>query len=127
MVQSVSIENLSIPETTYNLEVSDFHTYYVTESNVLVHNTCKRAAMRSAKRSENIPTNQKPDKITIEKAVRGENGHFYRPVTYKFGDKFIRNDFGGHKFFDGSTMGRHFNAGRIVEGNYVGNKLHFFY
>ena len=38
VVQSVSIENLSIPEATYNLEVSDFHTYYVTESNILVHN-----------------------------------------------------------------------------------------
>ncbi len=25
----------------YNLEVEDFHTYYVTDSNILVHNDCK--------------------------------------------------------------------------------------
>ena len=29
---------LSLPETTYNFEVADFHTYYVGELGVLVHN-----------------------------------------------------------------------------------------
>ena len=29
---------LSVPETTYNLEIADFHTYYVSENRVLVHN-----------------------------------------------------------------------------------------
>ena len=29
---------LSVPETTYNLEVADFHNYYVGENSVLVHN-----------------------------------------------------------------------------------------
>ena len=47
VVQSVSIENLSIPEATYNLEVEAFHTYYVTESNVLVHNTCQDSNQRA--------------------------------------------------------------------------------
>ena len=27
--------------TVYNFEVEDFHTYYVGESSVLVHNACK--------------------------------------------------------------------------------------
>ena len=40
VVQSVSIENLSIPEATYNLEVEAFHTYYVGEQSVCVHNVC---------------------------------------------------------------------------------------
>ena len=34
------ISLFSIPETTYNFEVADYHTYYVGECNVLVHNMC---------------------------------------------------------------------------------------
>ena len=39
IIQSVKVEELSSPETTYNLEVEDFHTYYVGEYSVCVHNT----------------------------------------------------------------------------------------
>ena len=38
IIQSVKVEELSSPETTYNLEVEDFHTYYVGERSVCVHN-----------------------------------------------------------------------------------------
>lgn len=38
IITNVKIEKLSIPETTYNLEVEDFHTYYVGTNGVLVHN-----------------------------------------------------------------------------------------
>ena len=38
IITNVKIEKLSIPETTYNLEVEDFHTYYVGENPVCVHN-----------------------------------------------------------------------------------------
>ena len=31
---------LNNPVTVYNFEVEDFHTYYVSEQKVLVHNTC---------------------------------------------------------------------------------------
>ena len=41
IIVSVKIEELESPETTYNFEVEDFHTYYVSEANVLVHNRCK--------------------------------------------------------------------------------------
>ena len=36
----------------YNFEVEDFHTYYVGDTNVLVHNTCKPGS--SVKVSENV-------------------------------------------------------------------------
>ena len=38
-VERVSCEKLSAPETTYNLEVAEFHTYYVSDACVLVHNS----------------------------------------------------------------------------------------
>ena len=41
MINKVFVEQLEVTEATYNFEVQDFHMYYVTESNVLVHNVCK--------------------------------------------------------------------------------------
>ena len=40
IINSIAVETLENPETTYNFEVEDFHTYFVSESNVLVHNRC---------------------------------------------------------------------------------------
>ena len=40
IIELVEVEKLSEPETTYNFKVADFHTYYVSVSKVLVHNTC---------------------------------------------------------------------------------------
>ena len=40
IINAVEVEHLEETETTYNFEVEDFHTYYVSESGVLVHNTC---------------------------------------------------------------------------------------
>ena len=37
-IDSIGIEALLEPEVTYNFEVADYHTYYVGECNVLVHN-----------------------------------------------------------------------------------------
>ena len=41
-IEAIEKECLSVPETTYNFEVADFHTYYVAESKILTHNTCKQ-------------------------------------------------------------------------------------
>ena len=39
-IQSMYCECLDIPLDVYNFEVADFHTYYVGENSVLVHNIC---------------------------------------------------------------------------------------
>ena len=41
VVEQVQHELLESPETTYTFEVEDYHTYYVGEDQVLVHNECK--------------------------------------------------------------------------------------
>ena len=38
-IESISIKE-SKPVTTYNIEVEDYHTYYVTQSDILCHNAC---------------------------------------------------------------------------------------
>lgn len=40
VVEAVQHEILESPVKVYNFEVEDFHTYFVGESSVLVHNTC---------------------------------------------------------------------------------------
>lgn len=39
-VEDITIEHLDEPVKVYNFEVEDWHTYYVTEQGVLVHNMC---------------------------------------------------------------------------------------
>ena len=128
VVEQVQHELLESPETTYNFEVEDFHTYYVGEEPVLVHNKCgQRAAMREAKRSVNIPMSQKPDSVEMVKMV-GQDGRTVFARLEKYGDKFIRNDLGGHLFKDGATLPRHFNAGIIDKaGKLIGNGIHYWY
>ncbi len=41
VVEQVQHELLESPETTYNFEVEGFHTYYVGNTEVLVHNDCR--------------------------------------------------------------------------------------
>ena len=41
VVEKVQHEILEAPITVYNFQVEDYHTYYVTESTILVHNACR--------------------------------------------------------------------------------------
>ena len=40
VVEKVQHEILESPVTVYNFQVADYHTYYVANSGVLVHNSC---------------------------------------------------------------------------------------
>ena len=42
-ITGVEVEELETPVTVYNFEVKDWHTYYVSELEVLVHNMCEVA------------------------------------------------------------------------------------
>ena len=43
VIEQVQHELLESPEITYNFEVEDFHTYYVSDTSVFVHNRCDLA------------------------------------------------------------------------------------
>ena len=47
-IEKLEVKTLETAETTYNFEVADFHTYYVSESNVLVHNTCEKSRIHES-------------------------------------------------------------------------------
>ena len=77
IVEKIQHEIVESPINVYNFQVEDYHTYYVGKG-ILVHNTCtRRAAMRKAKRSVNIPMSATPDYVESVKMV-GQNG---RPIS----------------------------------------------
>ena len=47
-IDKIEREKLLKSQTKYNFEVEDFHTYYVTEKDVLVHNQCAKAYLDEA-------------------------------------------------------------------------------
>ena len=51
IVEQIQHEILESPVKVYNFEVEDFHTYYVGEESVLVHNSCahKKSSWRKQK------------------------------------------------------------------------------
>ena len=53
IIEGIKVEKLKKPETTYNFEVADYHTYYVSESQVLVHNLCERDLNEYSKQIRN--------------------------------------------------------------------------
>ena len=53
VVEKVQHEILESPVKVYNFNVEDYHTYYVTEHGVLVHNLCKQEIVAGDKSSWN--------------------------------------------------------------------------
>lgn len=52
ILTKTELEHLSEPIMTYNFEVEDFHTYYVGEQGILVHNSCRGEVVRKAWKME---------------------------------------------------------------------------
>ena len=69
-IERIEIEQLKKAETKYNFEVEDFHTYYVTDKDVLVHNECKPISPKKLTRSEI----KKFDAEGYKKLYVGKNG-----------------------------------------------------
>ena len=127
IVRRVETKHLDTPETTYNFEVEGFHTYYVGEQSVCVHNAncniqtgdtkdfsihdSKRAAYRAAKRDAGV-VGMQPDKPVG--LAYNRQGHMIPGKTYTFGDKQILWHLAGHPEYG---MTRHFNY----------NGWHYFY
>ncbi len=42
IIETIEVETLSTPETTYNFEVEDFHTYYVSTGGVVHNRGCNK-------------------------------------------------------------------------------------
>ena len=74
-IDSIGIEALLEPEVTYNFEVADYHTYYVGECNVLVHNMCGKKGVDASK-----------DETAVIGKMKDLNSYELKPNEYKVAD-----------------------------------------
>ena len=124
-VKALEVEELENPVKVYNFEVEDWHTYYVSEYGVLVHNSgtnpCaagskppsmspsgagRKGAFGEAKRQNGIPVTEQPISVSKPDKYKGIG----REYEFQDGTK-IRDDAFGHEYPDDPTQNRgpHFN------------------
>ena len=101
VVQDTKINDYSRPVTVYNFTVENNHTYYVGESETLVHNECttlqskrNKAVSEAWKREKqavmdgtskyNWTSAQKKELLTTGK-IKGQAGHHIKPVNELIG------------------------------------------
>ena len=96
VVEKVQHEILEEPVTVYNFQVEDYHTYYVTNIGVLVHNKC----------TYNQTVSSREDALEIGRKFLGEGYTKEGPGRYVSLDRYrqMRFDFSHH----GGT-GHHIN------------------
>ena len=143
-VTDIEIEKFTEPIVVYNLEVADFHTYFVGECRVMVHNECqlpsKKAALRQAKRDADIPMTQQPERVEnvpmreAEYAgghvIKDESGHIIMTKEYHYRDIYnneivIQDHSAGH--IKGG-QGPHYNVrpgNKTRTGTVPGTKDHY--
>ena len=125
IINRIEVEVLSEPQTTYNFEVEDFHTYYVGENEVLTHNKCryyeaedfskdgklsvgkeitKKQAIQRVKNGKNVYANSRVAAKSLAKSV-GVKGAAMRHVSVKSG------------YYNHFHDARHFYDGHIIYGS----------
>ena len=66
-ITGVEVEELETPVTVYNFEVKDWHTYYVSELEVLVHNMCEVAG-NTKSAGESVSNTVNPNDIRFSQS-----------------------------------------------------------
>lgn len=111
-------------DTVYNLTVADFHTYFVGDAGVLVHNASpcasvvehasQRAARRAALREAGIPAGTSPARAVPSNpgsqaptGTRGTRAEWNPSSDANVG---VHHDPYGHLFPDGSTIKPHYGV-----------------
>ncbi|MFC4075642.1 DNRLRE domain-containing protein [Salinithrix halophila] len=140
------VQRKTKPIKVYNFEVEDYHTYFVSDAQVWVHNKCgklpsRKAAFRQAKRDAGIPMSQAPYKVERPDMVDRNNRRIldknHRPIVtrdYYFrkkgGDIIIQDHGAGHYYGQGGIgdQGPHFNVRPIEKprrGKVGGTLAHY--
>lgn len=125
IINQIEVEVLSKPQTTYNFEVEDYHTYYVGENEVLTHNKCryyeaedfskdgklsvgkeitKKQAIQRVKNGKNVYANSRAAAKSLAKSV-GVKGAAMRHVAINPG------------YYNHFHDARHFYDGHIIYGS----------
>ena len=75
VVEKIQHKILEAPVTVYNFHVEDYHTYYVTNTGVLVHNMC-------AKKRDIKQVNQAAKQLDMPPEVRRAFGDYIEELKH---------------------------------------------
>ncbi len=122
IVEQVQHELLESPITVFNFEVEDFHTYFVSQKNILVHNTCKPQKIYSSiKEAPNYNNNFIKVQNGLKK-VKVNNKQLLEELN-KFGSKWSKVYKNG--WIDGQKVSLHYfqdASGKIFDFKIVYGK-----
>ena len=118
-VDAISFEKLVNPVRVYNFEVEDFHTYFVGEAKILVHNMCAGSPTSSNKKyghyeidySDGTKYIGKGSEARMNVSARQhmyEDGHRVRSVIRKAWYPSVSNDMA---FIDEYNLMKHYHYG----------------
>ena len=109
-IENVTKEKLETPVKVYNFEVADWHTYFVAELGVLVHNDCtgKGNALKSIRGLDDILDD--PSKL---KGVKPDEFHKYLKD----------NGYNPQPLSGGSLKGKSFEDGGGFKVNWGGDRI----
>ena len=90
-IKEIRRERLEEPVKTYNFEVEDWHTYLVSENNVLVHNAGSKKcplkfSFKSNKSNAGISRKYKVDEYSIlakDKSILGQANHINQDAAFR--------------------------------------------
>ena len=124
VVEQVQHELLENPETTYNFEVEDFHTYYVGEKPILVHNKCRGESFVPDEYWERDASKFGTPNTTItHKKYNSHTGKIeISTVSYDYaGRQTVRIDWTNHGYLDHKNphvhytiFGKGYESGRTI-------------
>lgn len=100
VVEKVQHEILEAPIAVYNFQVEDYHTYYVSDASVLVHNRCGRTGKQSRLRQladdDKLPSSLRGEiKRDLNQIARGKRKSIRVPQGYNLAHEI------GHSAKDG--------------------------
>ena len=90
VLELVQHEILEAPITVYNLEVQDYHTYYVGYDGVLVHNSCHGNSLRSEKKNELYVLRDKNTNVVKKIGETTQGIHRYTKKYYNTNNVYMQ-------------------------------------
>ena len=122
-IDGILVEKLSKSETTYNFEVEDYHTYYVSEDKVLVHNICEVKNFDNFEQAKTYFDSQMGEGAF----VYGKTSFGGELISSADGLKFGYLDVSGHPFGGMKVSPPHFNIDvKNISGKVIKN-IHIFW
>lgn len=119
-IDEITEELLKEPIKVYNFEVEDWHTYFVSEKNILVHNTCSKPVSNKSNTTTSSAVKNRKGSYTQAKDRAGVPRSQQSSRQWTVGDDATRSGYKNYKYDTNPTShGRYYeydtpNGKRVI-------------